>query len=63
LLAISSQNQRMDSLWVCYEQLGYGVILISCDWIIHFVPQFLGDGEIAPLLAKNLTMPSFGELL
>ena len=32
----------MDSLWVCYEQLGYCVILISCDWIIHFVPQFFG---------------------
>ena len=35
----------MDDLWVCYEQLGYGVILIFRDWIRRFVPLFSGRWE------------------
>ena len=42
LLALRSHNQRMDSSRVCYEQLGYGVVLTSRDWILHIVPLFLG---------------------
>ena len=42
LLALRSQNQRMDGSWVCYEQLGYGVVSISHDWILRPVPLFLG---------------------
>jgi len=38
LLALRSQNQRMDDSWVCYD----GAILISCDWILGLVPLFLG---------------------
>ena len=29
LLALSSQNQRMDGAWVCYKQFNFGVILVS----------------------------------
>ena len=52
LLALWSQNQQMDCLWGCYKQLGYGVILISCDWILRLVPTFWGDKEISQLLPK-----------
>ena len=62
LLALRSQNQRMDGLWVCYEQLGYGVILISHDWILHLIPCFPGNDEITPNFAKNLMVPPFADL-
>jgi len=35
------------------NSLGYGVILISCDWIRCHVPHFQGDGEIAPNFAEK----------
>jgi len=41
---------------------GYGVILISRDQILRRILLFWGDGEIAQNWAKNLTVPSFGEL-
>ena len=33
---------------------GYGVILISRDWIRRLVPLFSGDGEIAPNFGKKV---------
>ena len=45
------------------DSLGYGVILLSHDWILRLVHLFCRDGEIAPNCVKTLTMPSFGELL
>jgi len=41
---------------------GCAVILISRDWIRRFVPCIRGDGEIAPDVAKKLTVPSFADL-
>jgi len=32
---------------------GYGVVLISRDWIHRLIPCFYGDGEIAPNLAQK----------
>jgi len=60
LIALRSQNRRMDSSWVRYYELGrgYGVILLSRDWIL----RLRGDGEIAPNFAKNLTVPLFSDL-
>ena len=40
----------------------YVIVLISHNWIFRLVPYFWGDGEIAPYLAKKLTVPSYGEL-
>jgi len=51
----------MNGSWVCYSQLGCGVILISCDRILCLISVFSGDGEIAPNFAENLMMLSFGE--
>ena len=50
----------------CYKH-GYGVILISRDWILRQFffassPYFRGNGEFAPNFAKHFKMPSFGEL-
>jgi len=42
LLALRAQNRRMDGSWLGYDELGYGVILISRDWIRRIVPLFLG---------------------
>ena len=51
LLALRSHNQRMDSSRVCYEQLGYGVVLTSRDWILHIVPLFFGEmGKLPRIL-------------
>jgi len=39
------------------ERLGYGVILISSDWICRLVPYFHTDAEIAPNFAKISRCP------
>jgi len=53
LLMLSSQNQRMDGSSVFYEQLGFGVALISRDWFVASFPYFRGDGQIAPNFAEK----------
>ena len=44
-----------------FEQLGYGVILISCDWILRLIPLFSGRWEITQNFAENVTVPSFAD--
>jgi len=46
----------MDSRLVCYDELGggYGVIVISRDWIRRLVALNFAK--------KNLTVPSFADL-
>ena len=58
-LTLRSQNQCMDTSWT--NSWGYGVVLVSHDWILHLVP-LEGHGEIAPNFAKNLMVPLFTDL-
>jgi len=61
--ALRSQNQRMDSSWICYKQLGVWCNFNSRDWILHLFPLFSGgDVEIASNFAKNVMVPLFGKL-
>ena len=41
---------------------GYGVVLISRDWILRLILLFSEMGNLPPNFAENLTVPSFGEL-
>jgi len=64
LFAFRSHNQQMDSFWVCYKQLGYGVIVISRDCILCLVPIFRGDGEHTsthPFNFLTVTQPSVSQ--
>jgi len=46
------------------EQLGYGVVLLSCDWYHRLVPLFLGRSGNCPIFRqKNVTVPLFAALL
>ena len=70
---VSSQNLRMNSSWVGYEQFGvrhggsleseqfgvrHGGSLESGHWILCRAPHILGRWENA---AKNVRVPSFGQ--
>jgi len=54
LLMLSSQNQRMDGWSVFYEQLGFGVALISRDWIRRLVPLFSGRWANCPKFRRKM---------
>jgi len=48
LLVLKFQKRRKDGSLVCYDELGYGVILISHDWIRCLVSQFSGRWRNCP---------------
>jgi len=48
LLVFKFQKRRKDGSLVCYDELGYGVILISHDWIRRLVSQFSGRWRNCP---------------
>ena len=48
LLALRSQNQRMDSSWVCYKQLVVWRNFNLRNCILCLAPYLWGDGKIVP---------------
>ena len=53
LLALRSQNQRINGSWVCYKQLGVWCNFNSRNWILSLVP-FFGRWGNCPKFCRKL---------